>query len=83
MCVIQTQDVADLSRDVANANPGLDVIFDKEKEQNRLKAAQLIGEIGSQAGDIARTQGQIAGMKAQQDPAALQAAKEELAGKGS
>ncbi|KDA94142.1 hemagglutinin repeat-containing protein, partial [Pantoea agglomerans] len=45
----QTQDVADLSRDVANANPGLDVIFDKEKEQNRLKAAQLIGEIGAQA----------------------------------
>ena len=55
----QKQDVAGLSRDVANANPGLDVIFDKEKEQNRLKAAQLIGEIGSQAGDIARTQGQI------------------------
>jgi len=78
----QTQDVANLSRDVANANPGLDVIFDKEKEQNRLKAAQLIAEIGSQAGDIARTQGQIAGMQAQQDPAALAAAREELAGKG-
>ncbi|RRZ86220.1 hypothetical protein EGK14_21170 [Erwinia sp. 198] len=78
----QTQDVADLSRDVANANPGLDVIFDKEKEQNRLKAAQLIGEIGAQAGDIARTQGQIAGMKAQQDPAALQAAREQLAASG-
>ncbi|MGC0971985.1 hemagglutinin repeat-containing protein [Pantoea agglomerans] len=55
----QKQDVAGLSRDVANANPGLDVIFDKEKEQNRLKAAQLIGEIGAQAGDIARTQGEI------------------------
>jgi filamentous hemagglutinin len=78
----QTQDVADLSRDVANANPGLDVIFDKEKEQNRLKAAQLIGEIGAQAGDIARTQGQIAGLKAQQDPAALQAAREQLAASG-
>ncbi|WWE19278.1 hemagglutinin repeat-containing protein [Pantoea agglomerans] len=78
----QAQDVAGLSRDVENANPGLDVIFDKEKEQNRLKAAQLIGEIGSQAGDIARTQGEIAGMKAQQDPAALQAAREELAGSG-
>ena len=78
----QTQDVADLSRDVANANPGLDVIFDKEKEQNRLKAAQLIGEIGAQAGDIARTQGQIAGMKAQQDPAALQAAREQLSASG-
>ena len=78
----QAQDVADLSRDVANANPGLDVIFDREKEQNRLKAAQLTGEIGAQAGDIARTQGQIAGMKAQQDPSALAAAREELAGKG-
>ncbi|WP_249655053.1 hemagglutinin repeat-containing protein [Pantoea agglomerans] len=78
----QTQDVADLSRDVANANPGLDVIFDKEKEQNRLKAAQLIGEIGAQAGDIARTQGQIAGMKAKADPAALAAAREELVKKG-
>ncbi|KNH32269.1 hemagglutinin repeat-containing protein [Pantoea vagans] len=60
----QTQDVADLSRDVANANPGLDVIFDKEKEQNRLKAAQLIGEIGAQAGDIARTQGDITATRA-------------------
>ena len=78
----QAQDVADLSRDVANANPGLEVIFDKEKEQNRLKAAQLIGEIGAQAGDIARTQGQIAGMKAKADPAALQAAREQLAASG-
>ncbi|MGJ0482493.1 hemagglutinin repeat-containing protein [Pantoea agglomerans] len=60
----QKQDVADLSRDVENANPGLEVIFDKEKEQNRLKAAQLIGEIGSQAGDIARTQGQIIATRA-------------------
>ena len=60
----QKQDVADLSRDVANANPGLDVIFDKEKEQNRLKAAQLIGEIGAQAGDIARTQGEIIATRA-------------------
>ncbi len=33
----QKQDVADLSRDVENANPGLGQIFDKEKEQNRLK----------------------------------------------
>ncbi|AYP24932.1 hemagglutinin repeat-containing protein [Pantoea agglomerans] len=60
----QTQNVADLSRDVANANPGLEVIFDKEKEQNRLKAAQLIGEIGAQAGDIARTQGEIIATRA-------------------
>ncbi|KAB8310062.1 hypothetical protein EH228_12215 [Erwinia endophytica] len=34
-------------------------IFDKEKEQNRLKEAQLIGEIGVQVGDIARTEGAI------------------------
>ncbi|WWH71598.1 hypothetical protein VRB37_12850 [Erwinia billingiae] len=53
----QKQDVADLSRDVENANPGLGQIFDKEKEQNRLKEAQLIGEIGNQVGVIARTQG--------------------------
>lgn len=60
----QTQNIGDLSRDVENANPGLDKIFDKEKEQNRLKEAQLIGEIGSQVGDIVRTQGQIIATKA-------------------
>ena len=60
----QKQDVADLSRDVENANPGLEQIFDKEKEQSRLKAAQLIGEIGAQAGDIARTQGEIIATRA-------------------
>ncbi|MDN4623553.1 hypothetical protein ABEH01_02365 [Pantoea agglomerans] len=43
---------------------GLDIISDKEKEQNRLKAAQLIGEIGSQAGDIARTQGENIAIRA-------------------
>ena len=40
------------------------LIFDKEKEQNRLQEAQLIGEIGNQAADIVRTQGQIAATKA-------------------
>nr|WP_269811654.1 VENN motif pre-toxin domain-containing protein [Buttiauxella ferragutiae] len=60
----QKQDVSTLSRDVENANPGLDVIFDKEKEQNRLKEAQLTGEIGNQAMDIARTEGAIAATKA-------------------
>ena len=60
----QKQNVADLSRDVANASPGLGQIFDKEREQNRLKEAQLIGEIGVQVGDIARTQGQIIAAKA-------------------
>ncbi|MBD8216947.1 hypothetical protein IFU29_21965, partial [Erwinia persicina] len=45
--------------------------FDREKEQNRLKQAQLTGEIGGQAMDVIRTQGDIAGLKAQTDPAAL------------
>jgi filamentous hemagglutinin len=60
----QTQDVADLSRDAAGANPGLDKIFDKDKEQRRMETAQLLAEIGSQAGDIARTQGEIAATRA-------------------
>ncbi|MDK9365009.1 hemagglutinin repeat-containing protein [Lelliottia wanjuensis] len=59
----QRQNIDDLSRDVANANPGLDVIFDKEKEQRRLQEIQAIGEIGSQAADIVRTQGQIEATK--------------------
>ncbi len=45
--------------DVEHANNALSPIFDKEKEQNRLKEAQLIDEIGGQAMDIARTQGKI------------------------
>ena len=53
-----------LSRDVEHANQTLSPIFDKEKEQNRLQEAQLIGEIGNQAADIVRTQGQIAATKA-------------------
>jgi filamentous hemagglutinin len=60
----QKQDVADLSLDVEHANQTLSPIFDKEKEQNRLKEAQLIGEIGSQVGDIVRTQGQIEATRA-------------------
>ena len=60
----QTQDVSGLSRDVEHANQTLSPIFDKEKEQNRLQEAQLIGEIGNQAADIARTEGQIAATKA-------------------
>ena len=60
----QTQDVGGLSRDVEHANQTLSPIFDKEKEQNRLQEAQLIGEIGNQAADIVRTQGQIAATKA-------------------
>ncbi len=44
---------------MAHANQTLSPIFDKEKEQNRLQEAQLIGEIGNQAADIARTEGQL------------------------
>ncbi|UNK63019.1 hemagglutinin repeat-containing protein [Buttiauxella ferragutiae] len=78
----QTQNIADLSEDVAHANPGLDVIFDKEKEQNRLKEAQMTGEIGNQVMDIAKTQGDIADAKAQKDPKAREDAKKALARQG-
>ncbi|CQI88856.1 putative adhesin/hemolysin precursor [Yersinia rohdei] len=63
----QQQNVDDLSRDVEHANNALTPIFDKEKEQNRLREAQLIGEIGSQVADIVRTQGDINGLKAAQE----------------
>ncbi|MEN4770593.1 hypothetical protein [Duffyella gerundensis] len=56
--------MADLSRDAAGANPGLDKIFDREKEQRRMETAQQLAEIGSQVADIARTQGEIAATKA-------------------
>ncbi|EMN8762844.1 hemagglutinin repeat-containing protein [Serratia marcescens] len=73
------QDVAQLNRDTEHANAGsISPIFNKEKEQNRLKQAQLIGEIGGQAMDVIRTQGDIAGLKAQKDPAALSQAREQL-----
>lgn len=55
----QQQDTALLSRDVEHANQTLSPIFDKEKEQNRLQQAQLIGQIGNQVSDIARTEGSI------------------------
>ncbi|HDL7761110.1 TPA: VENN motif pre-toxin domain-containing protein [Yersinia enterocolitica] len=60
----QQQNVAGLSRDVEHANNALSPIFDKEKEQNRLREAQLIGEIGSQVSDVIRTQGKIIATKA-------------------
>ena len=75
----QQQDVGTLSRDTEHAANGLSPIFDKEKEQRRLQEAQLIGEIGTQVVDIARTEGKIAGTKARKDPAALAKAKAELA----
>ncbi len=75
----QQQDVAQLNRDTEHANDGsISPIFNKEKEQNRLKQAQLIGEIGGQTMDVIRTQGEIAGLKAQKDPVALAQAREQL-----
>ncbi|HDX6761270.1 TPA: hemagglutinin repeat-containing protein, partial [Escherichia coli] len=78
----QKQDVADLNRDAAHANQTLSPIFDREKEQQRLQQAQLIGEIGNQVADIARAEGQIAGEKAKRDPAALNQARAELEAAG-
>ncbi|HGV3488274.1 TPA: hemagglutinin repeat-containing protein, partial [Raoultella planticola] len=69
----QTQDTATLSHDVEHANQTLSPIFDKEKEQQRLQQTQLIGEIGNQVADIARTEGQIS---------AINAGKAELAARG-
>ncbi|EKN6263323.1 adhesin, partial [Yersinia enterocolitica] len=79
----QQQNVTDLSRDVEHANNALSPIFDKEKEQNRLREINLIGDIGNQVADIARTQGKIAEEKALKDPKAIQAAKEALAENGN
>ncbi len=55
----QQQNLDDLSRDTAHANDSISPIFNKEKEQNRLQAAQLISDIGLQASDIVKTQGAI------------------------
>lgn len=62
----QKQDVADLSRDTDHANDSISPIFDKEKEQNRLSTIGMIGDIGSQVADIAKTQGDLNGLKAAQ-----------------
>ncbi len=62
----QKQDVADLSRDTEHANDSISPIFDKEKEQNRLSTIGMIGDIGSQVADIAKTQGDLNGLKAAQ-----------------
>ena len=78
----QQQDVADLSRDTEHANGSISPIFDKEKEQRRLQEVQLIGEIGSQAMDIARTQGELAGRAAAKDPQALEEARQQLITEG-
>lgn len=81
--VNQQQDVADLSRDTANTNGSISPIFDKEKGQKRLQAVGLISEIGSQAMDIARTQGELAGRAAAKDPQALEEARQQLTREGT
>ncbi|WP_339097454.1 hemagglutinin repeat-containing protein [Pectobacterium brasiliense] len=60
----QVQDIATLSRDVEHANNALSPIFNKEKEQKRLKQARLVGEIGTQVMDIVRTEGELKAQKA-------------------
>jgi filamentous hemagglutinin len=60
----QKQDIAGLSRDPEHANDSISPIFDKEKEQNRLQEVGLISDIGSQAADIARTQGELNALNA-------------------
>ncbi|WP_083451851.1 hemagglutinin repeat-containing protein [Photorhabdus heterorhabditis] len=55
----QTQDIANLSRDTDNAANVLSPIFDKEKEQQRLKQAQLMGELSAQMTEIVGTEGKI------------------------
>nr|WP_272927900.1 hemagglutinin repeat-containing protein [Pectobacterium carotovorum] len=60
----QVQDITTLSRDVEHANNALSPIFNKEKEQKRLKQAQLIGEIGAQVMDIVRREGELKAQKA-------------------
>jgi filamentous hemagglutinin len=72
----QKQDVADLSRDAEHANGNISPIFDKEKEQQRLQEVQLIGEIGSQAVDIANTYGETEGLKAARDALAKEGVTE-------
>ncbi|WP_272847504.1 VENN motif pre-toxin domain-containing protein [Pantoea ananatis] len=79
----QKQHTATLSRDTAHANDSISPIFNKEKEQQRLQTAQMIGEIGSQVGDIVKTQGAIEATRAanndmkQVSPEKLQQAKKD------
>ncbi len=60
----QQQAVSGLQRDVAQANDAISPIFNKEKEQNRLQAVQMVSDIGNQVADIVRTQSDIDGLKA-------------------
>lgn len=66
----QSQPLSSLSRDVEHAHQTLSPIFDKEKEQNRLREAQLISSIGAQAADIAQKQGELSAMRTAQEKVA-------------
>ncbi|MEM6162728.1 hemagglutinin repeat-containing protein, partial [Erwinia sp. P6884] len=59
----QKQDLAELSRDPDHANGSIAPIFDKEKEQKRLQASQLVGEIAGQMVTMVNTWGDIEAMK--------------------
>ncbi|ELY2743460.1 hemagglutinin repeat-containing protein [Cronobacter turicensis] len=60
----QQQDVASLSRDVANANDTVSPIFNKEKEQKRLQIAQMTSDIAGQMTTMVMTEGDINALKA-------------------
>ncbi|ELY7545998.1 hemagglutinin repeat-containing protein [Cronobacter turicensis] len=60
----QQQDVASLSRDVANANDTVSPIFNKEKEQKRLQVAQMTSDIAGQMTTMVMTEGDINALKA-------------------
>ncbi|EOL8941882.1 hemagglutinin repeat-containing protein [Cronobacter dublinensis] len=60
----QHQDMASLSRDVANANDTVSPIFNKEKEQKRLQIAQMTGDIAGQMTSMVMTEGNISALKA-------------------
>ncbi|MDQ0737878.1 hemagglutinin repeat-containing protein [Pseudomonas sp. W4I3] len=79
----QQQDVATLSHDVEHANGAISPIFDKEKEQKRLRQVQLIADIGAQTVDIVHTQGELnakeAGRKELIDKGVDKPTKEQIA----
>ncbi|EPH3919039.1 VENN motif pre-toxin domain-containing protein, partial [Escherichia coli] len=60
----QKQNLANLSRDPAHANDSISPIFDKEKEQKRLREAQVISQISGQMSNIVMTYGETEAMKA-------------------
>ncbi|ELY3761924.1 hemagglutinin repeat-containing protein, partial [Cronobacter universalis] len=59
-----SQDASGLQRDVTQANDAISPIFNKEKEQNRLQAVQMVSDIGNQVAEIVRTQSDLDGLKA-------------------